>query len=339
MLGLLVRRATAALKVKACSVRLLDSSGETLKLAAAYGLSGEYLEKGPVEVENSFVDKEALSGKTVAILDVTTDPRWQYPEEARKEGIVSVLCVPITVKRSNIGTIRAYSSAPHEFDEEEAQFLRMMASHVGSAVENMKLSQHLKKHCEDLRALVDVSRTITSQLRLDDVLNSVVVETARAMNVKGCALHLLDERKTNLELAAVYGLREEYLSKGPIEPRTGLSQALEGSPVVVADVTKDPRIQYPEEAKSEGICSMLGVPVKLKDEVIGTIEIYDDKPREFEEEIQFLSGIAAESAIAIHNARLYKTALTSWRDLVQELSERIDLWGVVGWRDRSVRPL
>jgi len=328
MLGLLAERAADALNIKACSVRILDVKGQTLKLAAAYGLSEEYLKKGPVEVEKSLVDKEALTGKAVTILDVTRDPRWQYPGEAKREGIVSVLCVPITVKQKNIGTVRAYSSTRHEFNEEEAQFLYTMASQVGAALENLKLTQSLQKRYEDLKALVDVSRKITSQLRLNDVLNSIVTETAKVMNAKGCTIRLLDEKKTNLELAAAYGLSEQYLRKGPIEPRKSLAETLEGKPVIVTDVTKDARVQYAEEARSEGICSILGVPVIFKDEVIGTIRIYDEKPRQFEEEeIEFLSGIAAQSAIAIQNARLYKIALTNWQDLVQEISERIDFWG------------
>ncbi|MDH5703159.1 MAG: GAF domain-containing protein [Aigarchaeota archaeon] len=336
MLGLLAERATEALNIKASSVRLLDKKGEILTLAAAYGLSAEYLKKGPVKVEKSLVDKEALAGKAVTILDVTTDPRWQYPEEAKREGIVSVLCVPIAVKQKNIGTVRAYSSSRHEFNEEEAQFLYTMASQVGAALENVKLTQRLRRQYEDLKILVDVSRKITSQLRLKDVLDSVVTETAKVMNAKGCALRLLDERKTNLELGAAHGLSEEYLKKGPIEPSKSLAEALEGKPVVVTDVTKDARIQYPEEARREGICSILGAPVIFKDEVIGTIRIYDEKPREFEEEeIEFLSGVAAQSAIAIQNARLYKIALANWQELVQEVSQRIDLWGTPTTRAKS----
>ena len=86
---------TEAMQVKGCVLRLLDPRTGQLQLSAGYGLSGGYLSKGPVEVGHSPLDSEALRGKPVIIPDVSEDSRFQYQDAARREGIVSVLCVPL----------------------------------------------------------------------------------------------------------------------------------------------------------------------------------------------------------------------------------------------------
>src|SRR5712691_12904132 len=76
---------TEAMQVKACGLRLLDPRTGQLKLGAVYGLSSDYLSKGPVDVERSPIDLEALCGTPVIIPDVGTDTRFQYKEAARRE--------------------------------------------------------------------------------------------------------------------------------------------------------------------------------------------------------------------------------------------------------------
>ena len=104
-------------------MRLLDEREKNLEMVAAYGLSNTYVNKGPVELERSLIDKEVMQGQVLAIADAARDPRWQYPEEARKEGIKSVLCAPLTVKGRVLGTIRVYTSRRHVFTNREIKFL------------------------------------------------------------------------------------------------------------------------------------------------------------------------------------------------------------------------
>src|SRR5215472_3574978 len=94
LLQSVVKSITEAMEVKGCALRLLDPRTGQQQLSAVYGLSSGYLAKGPVEVEHSPIDSEALRGKNVFIPDVSNDTRFQYKEAAKREGIVSVLCVP-----------------------------------------------------------------------------------------------------------------------------------------------------------------------------------------------------------------------------------------------------
>lgn len=135
---------TEAMQVKACVLRLLDSRTGQLQLSAVHGLSSGYLAKGPVDVEHSPIDSEALSGKAVIIPDVSADTRFQYVEAAKREGIVSVLCVPLEVHGEAIGVLRVYTGEPCTFHEDDIQFLSVLASLAALAIENANLYQSLK---------------------------------------------------------------------------------------------------------------------------------------------------------------------------------------------------
>ena len=136
---------TEAMQVKACVLRLLDAHTGELQLSAVYGLSKGYLTKGPVEVKSSLIDSEALRGTPVVIHDVRDDPRFQYQEAARREGIVSVLCVPLEVHGKAIGVIRVYTSEPCDFHEDDIHFLSVLASLAALAIENASLYDSLKR--------------------------------------------------------------------------------------------------------------------------------------------------------------------------------------------------
>jgi len=140
-----VKSITEAMEVKACAVRLLDPRTGQLQYNAGYGLSGDYLAKGPVDVEHSPIDSEALRGAPVIIPDVAEDSRFQYKEAARREGIVSVLCVPLEVHGRAIGVMRVYTSQPCTFHEDDIQFLTVLASLSALAIENASLYESLKR--------------------------------------------------------------------------------------------------------------------------------------------------------------------------------------------------
>jgi GAF domain-containing protein len=139
-----VKSITEAMQVKACVLRLLNSRTGQLQLSAVYGLSSGYLAKGPVDVNHSPIDSEALSGKNVFIPDVSHDTRFQYVEAAKREGIVSVLCVPLEVRGEAIGVLRVYTDEPCVFHDDDTQFLSVLASLAALAIENANLYENLK---------------------------------------------------------------------------------------------------------------------------------------------------------------------------------------------------
>lgn len=139
------RSIVEAMQAKACALRLLDPKGEVLGLAASVGLSDRYLHKGPIVVQASSIDREALTGKVVAIGDVANDSRLQYPEELSREGIRSVLCAPLIRHDHPIGVIRVYTGERHTFDQDEVEFLQALADICALAIENARMYDALRR--------------------------------------------------------------------------------------------------------------------------------------------------------------------------------------------------
>jgi signal transduction protein with GAF and PtsI domain len=321
-LNILARNITEQMGVKGCTIRLLDEKTRTLKIVAAHGVSKTYLEKGPVLVEKHPVDKEVLSGECVKTKDILKEPHLLYPDEAQKEGIKSVMSCPLTVKEKAIGVIRVFTSKPHDFTKEEIQRLKALASIGGILIDRAMI-------WNQMQTLIEVSRSISSTLSLNEVLAKIVENAAKAFGFKAASIRLLDAERKTLEIKATYGLSEEYLKKGPIEVEKSPIdiECMEGRPVIIADVSRDGRLQYPEEIIKEGIRAILSVPLSIRGTVIGVLRVYTSNPYSFTpNEIDFISALASSGAIAIENARLYEHIKIEYEELTRDVWKWYD-WG------------
>lgn len=145
------------MQCKACTLRLLDDTGQVLLASAACGLSPDYMRKGPVEVSKSGLDGEVLAGNIIHLRDATSDGRFQYPEAARKEGLISVLSAPLMVDGKAIGLIRVYSDQERDFSQEEQDFMEAVAGVSALAIQNARMH-------EALRADFELQTTYTYQV-------------------------------------------------------------------------------------------------------------------------------------------------------------------------------
>jgi sigma-B regulation protein RsbU (phosphoserine phosphatase) len=139
ILEVTARRVVETLQVRSSSIRLLDEETGELVIRAVHNLSDAYLSKGPVRPETSSVDAAAMAGETVYIADAPTDPRFQYPEEAHREGIVSGLCVPMAYGGKAVGVLHVYTGTPYAFDEAEVDLLRSLGSQAAGALTHARL--------------------------------------------------------------------------------------------------------------------------------------------------------------------------------------------------------
>ncbi len=134
-----VREIAEVTEVKGCSLLWLNFANHELELVAGHGLSREYLSKGPLQLDRSI--PQALEGEAVNIPDVKSDLRIQYPEAAQREGIVSILSVPIVVKEKVRGVLRLYSDRPKTYTSDEIEFVKALAEMGGIAILNAHLYQ------------------------------------------------------------------------------------------------------------------------------------------------------------------------------------------------------
>ncbi len=165
----------------------------------------------------------------------------------------------------------------------------------------------VKKVRQSFSLLYEVSRAIVSNRYLEEILALVVSLTAQLMNSKICSLMLLDEEKQELTIKATQSLSEVYREKPPLKVgESVIGRAVKKKQAVcVLDVTKDKDYKYPEIARDEGLRSMIAVPMMIKSRVIGVLNCYTTSEHQFTpEEIQMLSGVANQAAIAIENTQL-----------------------------------
>jgi len=148
VLTLIAKSVVSLLKLKACSVHLLDEKNKTLKIKVSSGLSNTYLERTSLDVDDSM--QEAFEGRTAYIPDARTDGRISNQAEARSEGIVSMLTIPLKVKNTVIGVLRAYTDDLHLFDEKESDLLQKLAEQAGIALLNARLYQEAKQDYDSL---------------------------------------------------------------------------------------------------------------------------------------------------------------------------------------------
>ena len=165
----------------------------------------------------------------------------------------------------------------------------------------------MKKQLLNYETLLKVSKAISHSKDPEEVILMTVDSIKTALQAKGCTLFLMNRQTNDLEVAASFGLSDRYLNKGPLSAFRSIAQTLEDGPVAVYDITDDPRIQYPEEARQEGISSILSVPVMASGHIIGALRVYTAEPWEFDmDDISFVQAMAAMAGMAIDMARLYK---------------------------------
>lgn len=182
----------------------------------------------------------------------------------------------------------------------------------------MQEEQTFERH---IQALTKISRAITSDRYIEDILRLVVTVTAETMRSKICSLWLLDDNDNALKLRATQSMSEDYLKERSLKIGEGIvgHVALTRKPRSVLNVLEEPEYKEKELARKEGLVSMLSVPMVVKDRLVGVINCYTSCPHEFTEtEKNVLITVANEAAVAIENTEL----LVKTRVIQDELESR-----------------
>lgn len=190
---------------------------------------------------------------------------------------------------------------------------------------------------EQIKALSKISKAITSDLYLEDILRLIVTATAELLGSKTCSLMLLDEKTGELRVRASQSISEEYNNKPPLKVGEGVSGrvAKENRPVAVKDVTKEKEYKHKDIAKKVGLCSLLCMPLSVKGKVIGVLNCYTAKPHEFSDtEIEMLTTIVNQAAVAIENTELIVKSRVAQEEL--ETRKRIERAKGILMRDEGL---
>ena len=322
LLQMIVKSAVDTMKAKAACLFLASDEADDQYIAVAQtGLSKSYMHAAPARMAPTM--KLLKKDGFIHYRDARKDERVQNKDSKIKEGIGSILVVPVQSDDDVIGCLTLYTEEIRDFSEMEIEFLTVLAEQGGMAIEKACLIERLRTAT---RIFLDMAASVTASTDLKTVLQTLTEDVAKALYVKAATIRLLDENRVTLHLAASYGLSEKYLKKGPISAEKSIAQALQGKPVVVKDAATDAGVQYRSEKKEEGIVTILSVPIKSRDEVIGVLRLYSATAREFtEDEIQFVNAIAYMGGVAIQNMNLYAMLKEDVKDL------RENVWIFKSW--------
>ena len=169
MMDSATRNAATIMGVKACSIKLLDEQRQRLRFSSTYGLSEDYVGHGSIDLEKSPINRSIIEGSYYAIGRIDQKDYFQYPEDIRREGIASMLCLPLRVEKMVLGVFCVYSDVTHDFKDEDVDFFLLMADLTALAIENLRSELNktwfLEKAAHQLRSPLNAIDTMLKTLR------------------------------------------------------------------------------------------------------------------------------------------------------------------------------
>jgi GAF domain-containing protein len=301
LLHLIVHSAVQTMKGKAACLFLADEMAELYRPVAQIGLSAQYLhaEEGKTKNIGPILRKEGY----LYHRDATTDPRLMNHDVKKAEGIGSILVVPAIVSGDLIGILVLYTGKIREFTPDEIDFLRILAEQGGLAIQNARLVDNLRRNT---KMFSDLAANITSSLDIKDILQTLTEDVCKTAGIKAASIRLLNDERSALQMVAHYGLSEKYVGTMVVAAEKSITDALNGKPVMIVDVAADKTVRRKKEKMEEGIASLLSLPIKARDEVIGVLRLYSGIRHEFtDDEIMLAMALANLGGLAIQNAGMY----------------------------------
>ncbi|TLY36682.1 MAG: GAF domain-containing protein [Nitrospirae bacterium] len=295
-------------KADSCLVYLLNSHKDELVLKASLNPHPKLIGRVRLGLGEGITGWVAQQGRTVAIAsNASDDSRFKMFHNLPEDRHQAFLSVPLIVKHDIIGVINLQHKQPHRHRPHEVALMTTIGRQVGGAIETARLHAEVTRKARQVETLSEVSATITSGRLLDEILHLLVSMTAQMMGSTTCSIMLLDPERDELKIAATQSLSEMYRSKPNLKVGQSISGRVlkERRPIAVLDVTKDPDYMYSDLARKEGLCSLLSVPMLVKDKPIGVINSYTAHEHLFsQEERKVLQSVANQAAIAIENTSL-----------------------------------
>ena len=298
---------------QAFAVYLLDPKRNELTVAYSVGYPAEVARTLRVKVGQGLVGAAVEAGHPLLVNDVHDDPR--YVEAV--PGSNAELVVPLRRKGRVIGALNLLSETKGQFTLVDEAVLRQFGAHVAVAIENARLFEHEREYTSTLETLAEVAREFGSILNLDELLTRLASVTRRLVEYRTFGILLLNEEKQELEMKTAVRYGDQ---SAPTHVKVGVGlvgyAALHKEPVLVSDVSTDPRyIKVVEDIRSE-----LVIPLMIKDRCIGVFDLESPDLDAFKkDDVQILTLLASQAAVAIENARLYETISSNEVRLEKEI--------------------
>ena len=297
--------------------------GEGLSTAASYGTTQEFAEhlkhSRPRPSRDTTTRLAALEQRTVHVPDLLSDPAFSpEPRELyEKENVRTVLSVPMLREDKLIGVITTWRREVRPFSDKQVALVKTFADQAVIAIENVRLFQEIQERTrelqlslEEVRALSDVSRAVSSSLDLRQVLDAVAGYAVNLSKSDGCGVFEFNPTRQAFDVVASHNLSSAFLSaihRTTIDlGKTTIGQAAEsGQPIQVPDMAARIQSSLRKFILEAGFQSVLTVPM-TGDHMVRGIVLLRRSPGQFDDRVvNLLTALASQSKVAIENARLF----------------------------------
>jgi signal transduction histidine kinase len=276
------------------------------------------------------VGRVLLEGHTVHIPDILADPEYGFVEGRRLGGYRTTLAVPLLRQGTPIGVIILSRPTVQPFTDKQIELVTTFADQAVIAIENVRLfdevqarTRELAQSVEELRALGEVSQAVNSTVDLETVLTTIVAKATQLSSTEAGTIYVFDEPAREFRLRATYGMdeaiiaaiRDHHIRLG----ETAIGQAAEQrGPVQIADVQSDSSAGVLDVIVRAGFRALLVVPLLAADRIVGALVVRRKAPGEFPRStVELLQTFAAQSVLAIQNARLFSEIEEKSRQLAE----------------------
>jgi signal transduction histidine kinase len=324
---------SAAQLCEADKAQILRPTGEDASYysAASYGHPPEYLEHIRAQTfapgRGTAAGRAMLERKFVQIPDVLADPEYTFHEGARLGGFRTVLVVPLLREGIPIGWLGMQRAVVRPFNDKQIELAETFADQAVIAIENVRLfdevqarTRELAQSVEELQALGEVSQAVNSTLDLQTVLSTIVAKAVQLSGTDAGAIYVFEQAQQLFRLRATFGFSEELIAAVE-DQHLGASDAIrqatqDKQPQQTSDIGDEPPSPLREIAMQAGYRARLIVPLVSADQVVGALVIRRKQRGEFPKgTIHLLQTFAAQSVLAIQNARLFREIEEKGRQL------------------------
>ena len=230
----------------------------------------------------------------------------------------SVAWIPVKAGVKTVGVLGISDDQSTPFTPNEVDLLKAIGNVIGVAIEKARLFGQTQRNFERMRVLHEIGTATTSTLELRDVLKVFLEKIDHVLPYSASSVRLLSATSGLLEPIACRNLDEREWREERWRGGRGFPNAVFESkaPLTARNLQSDPRVRDPQFFRNQALVSYLGLPLTVRDEVFGVLSFYTKKDHEFsDEEIKFLSTLAHQVAIAIHNSQLYEQMKTQAAEL------------------------
>jgi sigma-B regulation protein RsbU (phosphoserine phosphatase) len=305
------------------AILLYNEKTRTLRMRYSIGHRDEVAKNLTIPLGEGLTGTAAGSRQPILVPDVRTDTRYLNALDA----VRAELAVPMLVRSKLVGVIDLQSTRPNAFSEQHRSLLVLIASRVGTAIDNARLYRRVERQNRTLRVLAHLSQEFSSILEIDELLTKIAVTVRALITFDSFTIFLVDQQHRLLRCRFSQRYDEKATTQN-IELGKGLTGAAAESRQVVrvGDVTSDPRYI----ASDSDIRSEVAVPLVLQDRVIGVMDLESARPSFFtDEHVRALSLLAPQIATSVENARLYGELAQRERRMDQDLHAAFKLQSVL----------